>query len=102
MSSWRCMLSAASPADLRREATPSFLPEPNAGNPADKDLQRAEGSCRIVLSGSERGTRIMDVFQQSPIRVLFPGTRGAAVEEAVFVNTGGGIAGGGRLAEYVE
>jgi len=99
MSSWRCMLGAASPADLRREATPSFLPEPNTGNPSDKDLQRAEGSCRIVLSGSERGTRIMDVFQQSPIRVLFPGTRGAAVEEAVFVNTAGGIAGGDRL-EY--
>ena len=99
MSSWRCMLGAASPADLRREATASFLPEPNTGNPSDKDLQRAEGACRIVLSGSERGTRIMDVFQQSPIRVLFPGTRGAAVEEAVFVNTAGGIAGGDRL-EY--
>ena len=41
----------------------------------------------------------MDVFQQSPMRVLFPGTRGAAVEEAVFVNTAGGIAGGDRL-EY--
>jgi len=99
MSSWKCMLGARSLPDLRRDANRFVSPEPNAGNPSDKDLQRAEGSCRIVLSGSERGTRVMDVFQQSPIRVLFPGTRGAAVEEAVFVNTAGGIAGGDRL-EY--
>jgi urease accessory protein len=99
MSSWKCMLGARSLPDLRRDANPFVSPEPNAGYPSDKDLQRAEGSCRIVLSGSERGTRVMDVFQQSPIRVLFPGTRGAAVEEAVFVNTAGGIAGGDRL-EY--
>jgi urease accessory protein len=52
-----------------------------------------------VLGGSERGTRVIGVFQRSPIRVLFPRTRGAAVEEAVFVNTAGGIAGGDRL-EY--
>jgi urease accessory protein len=97
MSSWKSMLGVTSLPDLRHDATPFFSPEPNAGNPSDKDLQRAEGSCRIVLSSSERGTRVMDVFQQSPIRVLFPGTRGAAVEEAVFVNTAGGIAGGDRL-----
>jgi urease accessory protein len=39
----------------------------------------------------------MDVFQRSPIRVLFPRANGAAVEEAVLVNTAGGIAGGDRL-----
>jgi urease accessory protein len=71
--------------------------ELNAANPSDKDLQRAEGYCQIVLSGSEKGTRIMDVFQRSPIRVLFPRAGGAAIEEAVLVNTAGGIAGGDRL-----
>ena len=39
----------------------------------------------------------MDVLQQSPIRVLFPRNGGSAVEEAVLINTAGGIAGGDRL-----
>jgi hypothetical protein len=38
---------------------------------SDKDLQRAQGGCRIVAGGSGKETRIMDVCQQSPIRVLF-------------------------------
>jgi urease accessory protein len=72
-----------------------------SGSSSDKDLQRAEGSCRIVLGSSERGTRVMDVYQRSPIRVLFPRTAGPQVEEAVLVNTSGGIAGGDRLESSV-
>jgi urease accessory protein len=64
---------------------------------SDKNLQRAEGSGRIVLGGSDQGTRIVDVFQQSPIRIMFPRAGGGPVEEAVFVNTAGGVAGGDRL-----
>jgi urease accessory protein len=101
MNSWESMLDVTSPPDLKHHVNPFVSPGPNAGNPSDKDLQRAEGSCRIVLSGSERGTRVMDVFQRSPIRVLFPRTQGAAVEEAVLVNTAGGIAGGDRLESCV-
>jgi urease accessory protein len=63
----------------------------------DKDLQRSEGLARLVLAGSAQGTRIVDIFQRSPIRLMFPAIRGAPVEEAVVVNTGGGIAGGDRL-----
>jgi urease accessory protein len=65
--------------------------------PCDKDLQRSEGLARLVLAGSAQGTRIVDIFQRSPIRIMFPGIRAAPVEEAVVVNTGGGIAGGDRL-----
>src|SRR5262249_58408915 len=87
-------------------ATPDLLdcsatllaPNPNAANASDRDLQRADGRVRILLSGSERGTFIVDVLQQSPIRVLFPRNGGSAVEEAVLLNTAGGIAGGGRLS----
>jgi urease accessory protein len=68
---------------------------------SDKDLQRAEGSIRIVFNSSEKGTRIVDVFQQSPMRVMFPRAGGVAAEEAVFVNTSGGIAGGDRLSSAV-
>jgi urease accessory protein len=64
---------------------------------SDQDLQRAEGAVRIVLSGSEHGTRVKEVFQQSPLRILFPSTIAGAVEEAVLLNTAGGIAGGDRL-----
>jgi urease accessory protein len=72
-------------------------PQERTENPSDKDLQRAEGSGRIVLSGSQTGARIKDVFQRSPVRIMFPRASGGAVEEAVLVNTAGGIAGGDRL-----
>jgi urease accessory protein len=71
------------------------------GTPGDRDLQRSEGFARLVLAGSAHGTRIVDVFQRSPIRIMFPGIRGAPVEEAVVVNTAGGIAGGDRLESAV-
>ena len=71
------------------------------GSASDKDLQRAKGSGRLVLSESEKGTRIMDIFQRSPIRIMFPRTACGAIEEAVFVNTSGGIAGGDRLDSSV-
>jgi urease accessory protein len=41
----------------------------------------------------------MDVFQRSPLRILFLTAGGGAVEELALVNTAGGIAGGDRL-EY--
>src|SRR5262249_18600791 len=64
---------------------------------SDKQLQRAKGVCRIAVSGSEEGNKIVDVFQQSPLRVIFPRIDGVTAKEAVLVNTGGGIAGGDRL-----
>jgi urease accessory protein len=98
---WKPMSDATSPSDLASDLSALGSPEWRAGNPSDKDLQRAEGSGRIVVSGSEKGTRIMDVFQRSPIRILFPRTGGDALEEAVFVNTAGGVAGGDRLESGV-
>src|SRR5580700_703241 len=66
---------------------------------SDRDLQRADGAGRILLGGSERKTQIIDVFQKSPVRIMFPRVTGGPVEEAVLINTGGGVAGGDRL-EY--
>lgn len=65
----------------------------------DKGLQRADGNCRIVVGESANGTPIMDVYQGSPIRVLFPRT--GHVQEAVLVNTSGGVAGGDCLESSV-
>ena len=72
-------------------------PKAHQWHPSDRDLQRADGSGRIVVTGSENGTRITDVFQRSPIRIMFPSLSAGAVEEAVLINTTGGIAGGDRL-----
>jgi urease accessory protein len=68
---------------------------------SDKNLQRAAGSGRLVIGGSEKGNRIVDVFQQSPIRIMFPGAGGNAAEEVVLVNIAGGLAGGDRLECHV-
>ena len=98
---WKPMFDATSPSELTDDLSPLGSPEVLAESPSDKDLQRAEGSGRIVLSGSEKGTRIVDVFQRSPIRIMFPRASGGVLEEAVFVNTAGGIAGGDQLESDV-
>jgi urease accessory protein len=98
---WRPMFDATSPSDLTDDLSSFGSPEVRAGTPSDKDLERAEGCGRIVLSGSEKGARIIDVFQRSPIRFMFPRADGGAIEEAVLVNTAGGIAGGDRLESGV-
>src|ERR1700693_6582118 len=76
------------------------LPE-RLDNLSDSALQRADGAGRVVLRGSEQGTQIVDVFQRSPVRVMFPRVTGGAVEEAVLINTGGGVAGGDRLRRLI-
>jgi urease accessory protein len=91
------MFDATPPSDHGDDFSPFDWPDVRARNPSDKDLQRAEGSGRIVLSGSDKGTRVMDVFQRAPIRIMFPRTADDALDEAVLVNTAGGIAGGDRL-----
>jgi urease accessory protein len=85
-----------SPPDVTARFGPC-LAESSTKHPSDKDLQRADGCGRLVLSGSENGTRIEDVFERSPIRIMFPRTGHRAVEEAVLINTAGGVAGGDRL-----
>jgi urease accessory protein len=51
----------------------------------------------MVLTGSQRGTRIADVYQKSPIGFVFPKIGDDLVKEAVIINSSGGIAGGDRL-----
>jgi urease accessory protein len=91
------MFDATPLPDRVDDFSPFDWPDVRARNPSDKDLQRAEGCGRIVLSGSEQGTRIIDVFQRAPIRIMFPSTGASAIEQAVLINTAGGIAGGDRL-----
>jgi len=78
-------------------ARPIEASEQQKENSSDNELQRAEGSCRIVVGGSEKGTRVMELYQKSPIRALFPRTGDGRSREAVLVNTSGGVAGGDSL-----
>ena len=94
---WKLMFGGTSPSDFADNLCAVESTKVRGGNPADKDLQRAEGTGRMILSGSEKGTQIVDVFQRSPIRIMFPRACGDAIEEAVLINTAGGIAGGDRL-----
>src|SRR5689334_17450746 len=71
---------ASAPSDLIGNESRISSSGVHGNNPSDHDLQRANGSGRILLSDSGRGTRIVEVFQQSPIRILFPKTGRAAVE----------------------
>jgi len=91
------MFDATSPSDFIDDLSSLDSSDGRAWKRSDKDLQRAEGSGRMVLSGSAKGTRVVDVFERSPIRIMFPRDIRGAVEEAVLVNTAGGIAGGDRL-----
>ena len=91
------MVDAVSLPNLADEPSVSPAVEVGKYQSSDSDLQRADGCGRFVLRGSENGTFIEDVFECSPIRVMFPRVRGRAVEEAVIINTGGGVAGGDRL-----
>lgn len=91
------MFDSASPSDFIGDPSLHDSSDDPPWNRSDRNMQRAEGSGRMVLSGSEKGTRIMDVFERSPIRIMFPRDIRGVVEEAVLVNTAGGIAGGDRL-----
>ena len=77
------------------------LPARRIENSSDRALQRAEGICRIAVDGAANGTRIMDLYQKSAIRILFSRTGEDRLQEAVLVNTSGGVAGGDSLESTV-
>jgi urease accessory protein len=93
------MFDAVPSYDFLDDPRPPGLSVGCQRNPSDKDLQRANGVGRVVLGSFGGGTRIKDLFQRSPIRIMFPGSGVGTLEEAVLINTAGGIAGGDRL-EY--
>jgi urease accessory protein len=96
------MLDVTTPLDLTDDDLNSVdLPRTQLLISCDSALQRAEGVGRVALRGSQRGNQIVDLFQRSPIRIMLPKVGSGEIEEAVFVNTGGGIAGGDRLESSV-
>jgi len=93
------MFDAAPSCDQTEGLRSPELFDKGQRNRSDRYLQRANGVGRIVLGSSGGDNRIKDLFQRSPIRIIFPRLGVGALEEAVLINTAGGIAGGDCL-EY--
>jgi urease accessory protein len=60
-------------------------------------LQRASGESRVSFAVRDGKTRLADLYQRDPCRVLFPDPEPGEPPQAVLVTTSGGVAGGDRL-----
>jgi len=60
-------------------------------------LQRASGESRLAFALRDGQTRLADLYQRDPCRVLFPDAEPGEPPQAVLVTTSGGVAGGDRL-----
>ncbi len=65
-------------------------------------LQRASGESRVAFAARDGMTRLADLYQRDPCRVLFPDPEPGNPPEAVLVTTSGGVAGGDALRMVVE
>ena len=60
-------------------------------------LQRSAGESRVAFALREGETRLADLYQRDPCRVLFPDSERGEAPQAVLLTTSGGVAGGDRL-----
>ncbi len=60
--------------------------------------QRANGAARLEFAAGPRGTTLARLYQQSPLRVLFPTPEPGEPPTGALVNCAGGLAGGDALA----
>jgi urease accessory protein len=65
-------------------------------------MQRAAGESRVSFALRDGATRLADLYQRDPCRVLFPDPEPGDPPQAVLVTTSGGIAGGDVLRMAVE
>lgn len=72
----------------------------NAGVPPR--LQRASGESRVVFARRDGATRLTDLYQRDPCRVLFPDPEPGDPPQAVLVTTSGGVTDGDTLKMEIE
>jgi len=65
-------------------------------------LQRANGSSRVVFARRDGQTRLADLYQRDPCRVLFPNPEPGEPPLAVLITTSGGVTDGDSLVMAVE
>ena len=73
-----------------------LLAEPALQGPAYAH-QRVNGSARIAFVASDGCSRLADLYQRAPCRVLFPNVEPTDPPQAVLLTTSGGLTGGDRL-----
>ncbi|TBW33942.1 urease accessory protein [Siculibacillus lacustris] len=61
-------------------------------------LERARGRAEIGFAQTDGVTRLDRLYQEGQAKIRLPKSHGGVPPTAVFINTGGGIAGGDRLA----
>lgn len=66
-------------------------------SPSERSLEGMHGQARIIFAAAPGGARLKDLYQSSPLRVLFPTRRADDVAMAALVTTSGGLLGGDRL-----
>lgn len=70
--------------------------------PALPRMQRSVGESRVVFAVRDGATRLADLYQRDPCRVLFPDPEPGEPPQAVLVTTSGGVTGGDVLKMAIE
>lgn len=65
-------------------------------------LQRASGACRVSFAVRDGSTRLADLYQRDPCRVLFPDPEPGEPVQAVLLTTSGGVTDGDILKMEIE
>ncbi|HYC64684.1 MAG TPA: urease accessory protein UreD [Reyranellaceae bacterium] len=65
-------------------------------------LQRASGACRVSFAVRDGKTRLADLYQRDPCRVLFPDPEPGEPVQAVLLTTSGGVTDGDALSMAIE
>lgn len=76
------------------------IPPPH---PLDRPrLQRSSGESRVAYGLRDGKTRLSDLYQRDPCRVLFPEPEPGEPPQAVLLTTSGGVTGGDALTMAIE
>ena len=93
-----------SPCPLEGPPRSDLLPVGKSGSSSDGQArfpgrpQRVDGAARITVARDASGrSRLQELYQRAPARVLFPDAGGKAHPSAVLLTTSGGLTGGDRL-----
>jgi urease accessory protein len=69
---------------------------------ASPRLQRASGECRVAFAVRDGETRLTDLYQRDPCRILFPDSEPGDPPQAILLTTSGGVTDGDALRIAVE
>ena len=78
------------------------MPKPSPAPLEPPRLQRASGECRVAFDLRGGETRLGDLYQRDPCRVLFPKPELGEPPQAVLLTTSGGVTDGDTLKMAIE